>query len=162
MNIFYRSKLAFTTVIVAFDFLFFPLQYAKATSSSPKPSRPPCRIDIDNAHISKTVFQHHGVTVVIVKARSVCNVLQQQVLLTVEISKTELLGARLIATSKTKPLTPTSSGLIVFNNGTTKVCKTNALTHYYGIAYSKALINGKWLYAGRTQSPKTVPVLCGT
>jgi hypothetical protein len=142
--------------------LFFSLQYANATSNSSKPTRPPCRINIDNAPISKTIFQHHGVIVVIVKARSVCNFPQQQVLLTVEIYKTALLGDQLVTSSETKPLAPTSSGLIVFNNGTTRVCKTKALTHYYGIAYSKALINRKWLYAGRTQSPKTVPLLCGT
>ena len=162
MNNFLRLKLESTFIIVAITTLFSSLQYANAASSSPKPSRPPCRIDIDNAHISKTIYHRVGVSVVIVKARSICNFPQQQVLLTVEIYKTELLGNQLITSSETKPLAPTSSGLIVFNNGTTKVCKTNALTHYYGIAYSKALIHGKWLYAGRTQSPKTVPLLCGT
>ena len=155
-----KALSAATTLLVM---AFLPaLPIASASEPTPKTSKPPCRIDIDNAHLSTSVFHRRGVRVVIVKARSICNVLQQRVLLTVQIYKTELLGDRLVTHSKTNPQAQSSSGYVISNNGTTKVCATTALTRYYGIAYSKALINGKWLYAGRTQSPKTISLACGT
>jgi hypothetical protein len=142
--------------------LLTTLQTVPASPAQVKPQKPPCRIDIDNAHISTSVHRQQGVRVVIVKARSICNIPQQKVLLTVLIYKKEFLQDHEVTRSETNPLAPTSSGLVVYNNGTTRVCKTDAITQYYGIAFSEALINGKRLYAGRTQSPKTVPLACGT
>ena len=73
------------------------------------------------------------------KARSICNVAQQRVSLTVITYKTELLEDHEVTKSETNPLAPSSSGPIVYNNGTTRVCKTGELTRYYGIAFSNAL-----------------------
>ena len=123
--------------LLSLAILLLSHQTTLAVAATSKLAKPPCRIDIDNAPISKTIFQHHGVQVVIVKGRSVCDVLQQQVLLSVTLYKTQILGDHLIATSETQQLAPSSSGLIVFNNG-------------------------KWFYAGRTRSPKTLPLRCGT
>jgi len=110
---------------------------------------------------SQSVYRKHGVKVVIVKAKSVCNVPQQKVLLTVEIYKTDFLHDELVSESQTNPEFAASSGLVVMNNGTTRVCKYSKETHFFGIAYSKALINGRWFYAGRTRSPQIVPLVCG-
>ncbi len=162
MSIFRLVKRTLALLVLPLAVVFTIIQTPSNAPASPKPTKPPCRIDIENAHISKTVYRHQGVRVVIVKARSICNVAQQRVLLTVIIYKTELLQDHEVTKSETNPLAPSSSGPIVSNNGTTRVCKTGELTRYYGIAFSKALINGKWLYAGRTRSPLTIPLACGT
>ncbi len=155
-------KLFFTTFGLATLTIVSVPQISIASDPNTKTSKPPCRIDIDNAHLSTSVFHRQGVRVVIVKARSICDVMQQRVMLTVQIYKTEILGDKLITSSNTNPQLQSSSGYVISNNGTTYVCKTHILTHYYGIAFSKAFINGRWLYAGRTQSPETVPLPCGT
>jgi hypothetical protein len=41
-------------------------------------------------------------------------------------------------------------------------CLNSKTTKYFGITYSKAIIQGKWQYAGRTQSSSIVPLKCGT
>jgi hypothetical protein len=84
------------------------------------------------------------------------------VTLTVEIFKTEKLSNQLIQSFKTKESLPSSSGLVVKMNNAVVRCKNTRETAYYGVAYAKALINGKWQYAGRTRSNLIVPLTCGT
>ena len=85
-----------------------------------------------------------------------------QVTLTVKIYKVEKFGNHLLKTKSTKPEASTSSGLTVRNFDNLVDCKNYKRTKYYGIAYAKALINGQWHYAGRTRSPKTIEINCGT
>lgn len=136
----------------------------KAISASPNPKirKAICRIEIDNAHISRHELKFGSRRAVIVKARSVCNVVQQQVSLTVNIYKVERFGHPLLVSRVTDPLESTSSGKIIRNYDALVDCKNFKRTKFYGVAYAKALINGQWNYAGRTRSLKTIEINCGT
>lgn len=121
-----------------------------------------CRIEIDNAHISRHELDFKGRRAVIVKARSICNVVQEQVTLTVNIYKVEKFGHPMLDSVSTDPLDPKSTGKIVTNYKNSIDCLNYKRTKFYGIAYARALINGKWNYAGRTRSLKTIEINCGT
>ena len=140
--------------------LFMPL----ATAASPQPAikKAICRIEIDNAHISRHELKFGSRRAVIVKARSICNVVQERVSLTVNIYKVERFGHPLLNSFVTDPGKSSSQGKVVTNYDTLVDCINFKRTKYYGIAYAKALINGKWYYAGRTRSPKTIEINCGT
>jgi len=97
-----------------------------------------------------------------VNARSICNVVQSQVTLTVEIYKNGRLGPIFLRKFSTNPASRSSKGLIIKMNSAKLVCKNNTVTTYYGVAYSKAIISGGWQYAGRTKSPLNIPLKCGT
>ena len=149
------------SLITVFLLNLFP-NCASATISSSQVKKAICRIEIDNAHISRHELQFGNERVVIVKARSICNVPQEQVSLTVNIYKVEKFGHPLLESVTTDPNRPTSFGRIVRNYDNLIECKNFKRTKFYGIAYAKALINGKWQYAGRTRSPKTIEINCGT
>jgi hypothetical protein len=135
-----------------------------ANSASIAPYLPSaiCRIEIDNAHISTTMNKYQLGKFVKINARSVCNVSQSQVKLTLEIYKTGRFGSIFIAKFQTMPSDIGSVGLIVKINGALVTCKNNKKTTYFGIAYSKAMIAGSWQYAGRTRSPLNISLNCGT
>jgi hypothetical protein len=135
---------------------------ASAVTASPRINKPICRIEIDNAHISRHELKFGSRRAVIVKARSICNVLQEQVTLTVNIYKVEKFGHPLLNSVSTDPNRSTSFGREVRNYDNLVDCKNFKRTKFYGIAYAKALINGHWNYAGRTRSLKTIEINCGT
>lgn len=135
---------------------------ASASDLPKQVKKPICRIEIDNAHISRHELDFKGRRAVIVKARSICNVVQEQVTLTVNIYKVEKFGHPMLKSVSTKPLDPKSTGKIVTNYKNSIDCLNYKRTKFYGIAYAKALINGKWNYAGRTRSIKTIEINCGT
>ena len=134
-----------------------------STAKSAEPLKKPiCRIEIDNAHISRHELKFGSRRAVIVKARSICNVIQEQVTLTVNIYKVEKFGHPMLDSISTDPLDPKSRGKVVTNYKNSIDCLNYKRTKFYGIAYAKALINGKWNYAGRTRSLKTIEINCGT
>ena len=135
-----------------------------SSASTPKPReiKASCRIEIDNAHISASLLKNRKLKYVKVNARSICNVYQQRVTLTVEIFKAGKLSNQLVKTFSTKEGLPSSSGLVVKMNNAVVRCRNTNQTAYYGIAYAKALINGKWQYAGRTYSKSIILLGCGT
>lgn len=133
-----------------------------AASAHPNKPKAACRIEVDNAHISTSLVKHRNLKYVKVKARSICNVPQQRVTLTLEIYKTGLFGEHFVGRFETKEYLPQSSGLKVEIKDATVRCKNNEMTRYFGIAYAKAIIEGKWQYAGRTRSDGITPLRCGT
>ena len=135
---------------------------ASAATPKPKEVKASCRIEIDNAHISASLLKNRKLKYVKVNARSTCNVYQQRVTLTVEIYKTGKLSNQLVRTFETKEGLPSSSGLVVKMNNALVRCRNTRETAYYGIAYAKALINGKWQYAGKTYSKSIILLNCGT
>lgn len=135
---------------------------SNAATTRPKAPKASCRIEIGNAHISTTLLIHRKLKYVKVNARSICNVPQQRVTLTVEIYKTGLFGDHFVDRFKTEEFSPQSSGLRVKISNATVECKNDEMTHYFGIAYAKAIIQGKWQYAGRTRSDGIIPLHCGT
>jgi hypothetical protein len=135
---------------------------SSAATPKPKEIKASCRIEIDNAHISTSLLKNRKLKYVKVNARSICNVYQQRVTLTVEIFKSEKLSNQLVKIFSTKEALPSSSGFVVKMNNAVVRCRNTRETDYYGIAYAKALINGKWQYAGRTRSKIIEPLACGT
>ena len=135
---------------------------ANAATGNPKVPKASCRIEIDNAHISSSILKHRKTRNVKINARSICNVPQQRVTLTVEIYKTGILGNHFVRRFRTAENSPKSSGLKVEISNAAVECLNRNKTNYYGIAYAKAIIQGKWQYAGRTQSTSIVPLHCGS
>jgi hypothetical protein len=99
---------------------------------------------------------------VLVSARSRCNVFHSEVFLTVQLYKVEKFGNHLLKTISTDPNNPKSTGYLVKNNAAFRACKNFKRTKFFGIATSKALVDGQWKYAGRVRSEKTIEINCGT
>ncbi len=135
---------------------------SSAATPKPKEVKTSCRIEIDNAHISTSLLKNRKLKYVKVNARSICNVYQQRVTLTVEIFKKEKLSNQLVKIFSTKEGLPSSSGFVVKMNNAVVRCRNTRETDYYGVAYAKAFINGKWQYAGRTRSKIIELLACGT
>ena len=148
-------------VILEFPFLIDPTP-VYATMGETKAPKASCRIEVDNAHISSSILKHRKTRFVKINARSICNVPQQRVLLTLEIYKTGIFGNHFVVQFQTNPIVASSSGLKVEIANAAVKCLNNKTTRYFGIAYSKAIIQGAWQYAGRTRSTHIVPLNCGT
>ncbi|MDP1721404.1 MAG: hypothetical protein Q8L08_10500, partial [Candidatus Nanopelagicaceae bacterium] len=145
---------------LALPILFTPQSHA--ATSQPKEPKAACRIEVDNAHISTSLLRQRKLKYVKVNARSICNVPQQRVTLTVEIYKTGFFSDHFVDRFKTEEFAPQSSSLRVKISNAAVECKNNEMTRYFGIAYAKAIIQGKWQYAGRTRSDRIIPLHCGT
>lgn len=122
----------------------------------------PCRLEVDYAHISSGKLKFGGRRYVKVKARSICTVPQRQVTISLRIMKLGEFYDHEVITFQSDPLSPSSSGLRVELNNAFVRCKNERKTFYYGIATSKALVGGQWVYAGETYSINPKPLDCGT
>ena len=131
-------------------------------SNSKDHVKAPCRLEVDYAHISHGKLKFEGKNFVKVKTRSVCSVPQRQVTITLKIMKLGEFYDHEVATFRTDPLLPTSSGFRVEMNNAFVQCKDRRKTFYFGVATSKALVGGKWVYAGETYSINPKPLDCGT
>ena len=58
---------------------------AVAAADEPKKPKPPCRLQISDAHLSTSLLEKQGLRAVKVNASSICNVPQSNVTITVEI-----------------------------------------------------------------------------
>ena len=131
-------------------------------SAEAQSSKLPCRIEISIAHISKDLWVKTGKRAVKVDAFSRCHSPQSKVTLTVELWKTgEFLNHFVYSTVK-RSIGITSPRDQVENFDTYVYCKNRETTSYYGIAYSKAFIEGKWQYARHVLSRIINPIDCGT
>lgn len=124
--------------------------------------RPPCRLQISVAHLSTNLFENSQIRAVKVNTSSICNVPQSNVTITVEIWKTGFLGNHLVWGQTTRSLGTTFPGYRVNNFSTYKKCLNRTPTNYYGVSYSKALIDGRWHYARHVLSEKIILLKCGT
>lgn len=135
---------------------------APGTNPGPAVQRPLCRLEVQNAHISTTLLTHSGIRVVKVNVSSVCNVEQAHVLITLEIHKRGKFGDDVYGPFINDQSPKNSSGLVVKLQNKYVVCSNSKITKWFGVAYSKALIAGKWQYAGRTDSLTIEALPCGT
>lgn len=160
------SKLTkLTSLIIACGLIlnaFLSTAGANAAVKMTSSAKPACGIEIDNAHISRHMLRTKNTRGVLVSARSRCHVLHSEVFLTVQLYKVEKFGNHLLKTISTDPNNPKSTGYLVRNNAAFRACKNFQRTRYFGIAISKAVINGQWKYAGRVRSEKTIEINCGT
>ena len=141
----------------------FPLSpRADAVNRVVTPPLTRCFIDIRNAHISTTIFRKEGRLAVKVNAISRCNTPQREVLLTVKIFKEGLFGSHLVQQKSTNLVKPQSQGLVVKNQFAFAYCKNTTKTRYYGVASSRALINGKRYETIPVQSENIIELDCVT
>ena len=161
LNSYFRIMLFGTLVTV---FLVSPLGTASHSASpAPKPKSPKaiCRIEIDDAHISTSVLRNSGTRVVKVNAKSICNVRQERVSLTLEIYKVGRYSNYLMHRSKTNPNSLKSAGLVVKIKDSKVLCVNSKVSSYFGIAFARAFIQGRWQYAGKTRSLNVIKLNCG-
>ncbi len=148
-----------TAASVTFLFAITFLSLQTANPTSPKL---PCRIEVSNAHISKDVWIKTGKRAVKVDAFSTCHLPQSRVTLTVELWKTGQPFNHFVFKTITRSPGVTSPRVRVENFNTYIFCKNRDLTFWYGVAYSKAFIGGKWQFARHVLSQKIEPIECGT
>jgi hypothetical protein len=149
------------TIILIVSFALVSGQFQSgAYAASPINPKAACRIEIDNAHISASLLKNRQLRFIKINARSICNVPQSQVTLSVEIHKTTTFGDRLVRTFTSKPSAIKQQSIEIKDAAI--LCTNNKKTRWYGIAYSKALIYDKWHYAGRTFSKLFISLECGT
>lgn len=147
----------FVLIITAF------ISNAPATAANSKDEvKAPCRLEVDYAHLSSGKLKLEGRKYVKVKARSICTVPQRQVTITLKIMKLGEFYDHEVRTFQTNPLAPSSSGLRVEMNNALIRCKDKRETYYFGVATSKAIVGGQWVYAGATYSINPKPIKCGT
>lgn len=137
---------------------------AHASQSSPAPVvvKPACRLEVEDAHISTTILKHRNMKVVKVNVYSVCNVIQSKVRITLSITKSQFpldhsYGPFFNSASKQG-----DSGLRVSLQDKFVVCTNQEPTEWFGTAFAKAFIGGKWQYAGKTRSKNITNLKCGT
>ncbi len=158
MNISKRAS----PLIAIFVFLFSGISQASIAVEPSKKPKPPCRIQISHAHISRSVLETNGYRAVKVDAFSKCNIPQSKVTLTVEIWKKGTFGNIQVARTVTRSPGTTNSGKNVENFNTWRRCVSFTDSSYFGIAYAKAFIQGKWQFAKDTYSLDVKPLACGT
>jgi len=149
-------------ISVSLALLLLTVERAPAATPALKPLKPVCRLEVQNAHLSTTLQKHQNIRAVKVNVYLICNIFQTHVQIFLEIHKTGELGDGIYGPFVNEQSPKTNSGLEVSLQDKSVTCKNTIMTKWYGIAYSKAFISGKWLYAGRTQSQKIVPLPCGT
>jgi hypothetical protein len=145
-------------------FLIAPFSNASHSATpAPFPRYPKatCRIEIDDAHISTSLLRNNGIRVVKVNAKSICNVRQERVSLTLEIYKVGRFSNYLTHRSRTNPNSSKSAGLVVKIQDLKVLCINSKASSYFGVAFAKAFIQGKWQYAGKTRSLNVVKLNCG-
>lgn len=127
-----------------------------------KEPKAPCRLQVENAHISTYEIKFNNRRVVKVNAFSICNLPQSNVSIDVDLWKVGTFGPSRVIRSKTTFPGTTNARVKLINQKTFELCKNRTPTYYYGVAYSKAFIAGKWQYARHTLSDKPILLKCGT
>ncbi len=127
-----------------------------------KEVKAPCRLEVEFAHISTSIFEKSKKMAVKVNAFSICNVPSSNVQITVQIWKTGNFLPIKVKQSIAKSRGVVPAGKKFFNKDTYTKCKDRTPTYYYGLAYAKALIAGKWQYARQTLSKEPKLLMCGT
>lgn len=121
----------------------------------------PCRVKIAYPHISTHFAVKKGVDVVKVNAYSVCNRPHSRVTLTVQLWKEELVFKKMLLETISRHPGTLRANEKFYNQETFEFCKSSKETLYYGVAYAKAFIDGKWQFAAHKLDFST-PVKCGT
>lgn len=122
----------------------------------------PCRLEVDNAHISSNLFRKERKTAVKVIFRSICDADQNNLKMKLQIMKVGRFGDR--------PVTPPINRNFTFVGAHSEVkiqdiyfyCKNTLRTFFYGVAEAEARINDVVVRAPKVRSTKIVPLNCGT
>lgn len=121
----------------------------------------PCRVEVGLPHISKYFLKFRNINAVKVNAFSICNKAHSNVALTVELWKEGSLFKERISTTIVQHQGMIQPRVKFWNTSTFTLCSSSIKTLYFGKAYAKARIDGKWHYAVHKLKFST-PVKCGT
>lgn len=121
----------------------------------------PCRVEIEYPHISSYFVKNSGFNAVKVNAYSVCDRPHSRVSVTVELWKEEALFKKRIKKTIARHVGLLTPNEKFYNQKTFVRCKSSKKTLYFGVAYAKALIVGKWHFAAH-KLDISIPVDCGT
>lgn len=124
--------------------------------------KPECRLEVGDAHLSSTLLKHRNVAAVKVNVRSICNVMQSTVRITLEIKKSQFPFDHTYGPFYNSNIPGQNSGMLVTLQDKYVICNNNLRTEWFGVASAKAIINGKWQIARKTQSEHKVFLPCGT
>lgn len=122
----------------------------------------PCRLEVDNAHISSNILKREKRIVVKAIFRSICNVDQNQLEIKVQIKKNGLFTDHGVTPVLTKRYSFVSAFHRILIQEVYAPCKNSKRTVYYGTAQAQATIHGKIVRALQVTSQKRVPLDCGT
>ena len=141
--------------------LMFLFETSSAVASSSE-KKAPCRLEVDNAHISKNIRLKEAKSVVKVKFHSICNLEQRNLTLNVQILKAGAIfpipASPLI--TRRFPLVKANQEILI--QDIFIYCKNTLRTTYFGVASASAYISGKKVYANKVESKLKVNLLCGT
>lgn len=151
-----------STLALVLICLLLPSNVVVASTLSPDSAKPKCRLEVQNAHLSTTLQKHRNIRVVKINVSSICDVEQTKVLITLEIRKKGEFGDHIYGPFTNENSSSTNSGLIVKLQDKYVTCLNRKRTNWFGIAFAKAFIAGRWQYARATQSRLIEPLDCGT
>jgi hypothetical protein len=147
-----------------FTLLLLPMLIgaSPATAATVHGTRAPCRLEVDNAHISANLISKESKRAVKVTFRSVCNVDQTNLEMHVQIFKTGIDGNHPVTKTITQkfPLVKANRNVVIQN--VYAYCKNTKRTTYYGVANAQARIRGEQVVANQVQSTLLVALNCGT
>lgn len=122
----------------------------------------PCRLEVDNAHISSNILKKEEKFAVKVTFRSICNLDQTKLVMRVQIWKVGV-GRNYPVTSvitRTFPYVKANHNILI--QDVYVYCKNTKRTYFYGIAEADAYINGTQVIATKVQSDEIHRLSCGT
>lgn len=148
--------------------LLIAFEVPPAMAASPPAMAPgiekkaPCRLEVDNAHISSNILKHENRHAVKVIFRSICNMDQNQLEIKLQIKKNGLFIDHGVTPVLTKRYSFVSALHTILIQDVYVYCRNAQRTLYYGTARAQATIHGKIVTAPRVESKKRVPLACGT
>ena len=148
----------FIAILSAFS-IVFAVPPSMASSIEKKA---PCRLEVDNAHISSNILKQENRHAVKVIFRSICNMDQNQLEIKLQIKKNGLFIDHGVTPVLTKRYSFVSALHTILIQDVYVYCRNAQRTLYYGTARAQATIHGKIVTAPRVESKKSVPLACGT
>ena len=125
-------------------------------------TKAPCRLEVDNAHISSNILKKEDKFTVKVTFRSICNLDQTKLVMKVQIWKVGFGRNYPVTSLITRNFPYVKANHNVLIQDIYVYCKNTKRTYFYGIAEAHAYINGTQVIATKTQSDKIHRLSCGT
>ena len=125
-------------------------------------TKAPCRLEVDNAHISSNILKKEDKFTVKVTFRSICNLDQTKLVMKVQIWKVGF-GRNYPVTSlitRNFPYVKANHNVVI--QDVYVYCRNTKRTYFYGIPEAHAYINGTQVNAFKVQSKKLQLLSCGT
>ena len=122
----------------------------------------PCRVEVDDAHISTDLKEKLGIDAVKVKGNSECMYRTSHIQLTLSIMKEGLIEPHLVKTfrlNSSRTILPYR--LFELKDAFIK-CKNKTQTRYFGIIQAHAIIKGREYGTPQTRSQNSPRIACGT